>query len=102
MLYSYCLYHINIIGSSGDVFPNLSVGSHTMNVQFTPAESCEAFALEPTINIDIVEPTAAPTTTSKLYVAVSVKTLHIIVCSFDSYCYKCCAVIGNHCKVMKF
>lgn len=48
--------------SSGDVFPNLSVGTHRMNVQFTPAGSCEAFALQPAINISIAAPTPAPTT----------------------------------------
>ena len=62
MYTDYCLYKINTIGSSGDVFPNLSVGTHRMNVQFTPAGSCEAFALQPAINISIAAPTPAPTT----------------------------------------
>ena len=74
MLCSYCLYHINILGSSGDVFPNLSVGSHTMNVKFAPAGLCESIVLELTIYINIIEPTAPPTTPSKTYVTVSVKT----------------------------
>ena len=29
------------IGSSGDVFQNLSVGFHTMNVRFTPDGYCQ-------------------------------------------------------------
>ena len=60
--YTYHLCKINTIGSSGDVFPNLSAGAHSMNVRFTPAGSCDSFALQPAINFTIVEPTPAPTT----------------------------------------
>ena len=59
------MYHLckfNIIGSSGDVFPNLSAGAHSINFQFTPAGSCDAFPLQLVIKFSIAQPTPAPTT----------------------------------------
>ena len=48
--------YINVTGSSGDVFPNLSVGSHSIDVQFTPDGSCEIFTLQPSISFIISAP----------------------------------------------
>ena len=44
LLYTY------FIGSSGDVFQNLSFGSHTMNVRFTPHGYCQALMGEISLN----------------------------------------------------
>ena len=40
-------------GSSGDVFPNLSPGSHTMNVRFTPDGYCQALTEELSLSFTV-------------------------------------------------
>ena len=49
------LLHI-FIGSSGDVFQNLSLGSHTMNVQLTPDGYCQALMQEISLDFTIFMP----------------------------------------------
>ena len=44
------------IGSSGDVFPNLSAGSHSINVRFTPDGYCQPLMQELTLNFTISTP----------------------------------------------
>ena len=38
---SLCAYKLSFAGESGDVFPNLAVGSHTMDARFTPDGYCQ-------------------------------------------------------------
>ena len=37
-----CVYILPFIGESGDVFPNLAAGSHTMDARFTPDGFCRS------------------------------------------------------------
>ena len=55
-----CISILLFIGSSGDVFPNLSVGSHTINVRFTPDGHCEPIMDQLSLDFNI----SMPSTTS--------------------------------------
>ena len=54
-----CISTLLLIGSSGDVFPNLSVGSHTINVRFTPDGHCQPIKDQISLNFNISMPSTA-------------------------------------------
>ena len=54
MYVAMCLYAATVfIGSSGDVFPNLSVGSHTMTIRFTPDGYCQSLMDQLSLDFNI-------------------------------------------------
>ena len=55
MYVAMCLYAAAVfIGSSGDVFPNLSVSSHIMTIWFTPDRYCQSLMDQLSLDFSIV------------------------------------------------